>query len=509
MKSTLLKTLAATSLVATTHGAINVTGVSFKERGVNAPAGTIISNPGTVGTTRGYLILDSTVSTATPNKATYIEYGAIRDGGDVTKYYTIDTDFTEFRADLISGETGGLRLYGHMLAPVLVAATPNPQIPFSGTALGTNFPNRLSFDQTAFQTGGSDALAGPRVLTAGSSTLRSVVSGSGAPVAVRADTLAGVQAELIARLKLQNYVRIAGEAPEITTDLPLTDTIQDGVSKTYTVALDPDVFPGSGDTFAAPTFQWYKNNVAIAGATTASLVITGAQATTGAGSYKVVVTNAVGSDTSNTLVVTPVVTAFLADIPATLTLNGANSFTFVPTLNPTPVTPPTFQWFKATAAAGPFNPVASPPTSNVRRLTVIPGETNTGAGFYRLDVTTSAGTISSTVCNVTTAVAGTTFCFTTNLPRTNSVAFSGTLVLSPVVNAAANPAVASRQWSKAAPGSTTFVDIPAGSGGTSATFTVNGNDAAANGPGTYRMIATSAAPVQTITTVECVITTAP
>ncbi|HEY1122992.1 MAG TPA: hypothetical protein VGE67_15375, partial [Haloferula sp.] len=62
MKSTLLKTLAATSLVATTQAEVHVLGASFKERGVNAPLGVIITNPGTVAATRGYLIMDGTVA---------------------------------------------------------------------------------------------------------------------------------------------------------------------------------------------------------------------------------------------------------------------------------------------------------------------------------------------------------------------------------------------------------------------------------------------------------------
>jgi len=110
MKSTLLKTLAAASLVATTQAEIQVLGFSFKERGVNAPQGAILPNPGTVQATRAYLIIDDTVDNTTPNAATYIEYKEVRNAGVISRVYTTDTDFKAFLADSISGDSGGLRI---------------------------------------------------------------------------------------------------------------------------------------------------------------------------------------------------------------------------------------------------------------------------------------------------------------------------------------------------------------------------------------------------------------
>jgi hypothetical protein len=56
----------------------------------------------------------------------------------------------------------------------------------------------------------------------------------------------------------------------------------------------------------APTYQWFSNGIAIAGATSATLTLSNVQ-TTNAGSYTVVVSNALGSVTSS---------------PATLTVNA-------------------------------------------------------------------------------------------------------------------------------------------------------------------------------------------
>lgn len=512
MKSILLKTLAAASLVATSHAAIHVMGASFKERGVNAPSGDIIPNPGTVVATRGYLILDSTMLTTTPGLATYIEYGEIRGGGVVDRFFTVDTDFDAFRADVITGDSGGLRLYGHMHAPVLVAPVTNPLIPFSGTLFGTGFPRKLSFDQTVFQVGASDTVTGPQIVSAGASTLRSVISGSANPVKVSATTMAGATDELVARLRKQGYVRDA-VAPEITTDLPATWQLQDGATKAFSVTLSPDSFPDPEDTFAAPTYQWFKGGTLIPGATAATFTVTGgvSTATNGIGSYNVVVTNDAGSVTSGTVVVTPIATTFATNLPTTdTTLVGANSKFLSTVISPTPITPPTFQWLKATSAAGPFTPITAANGGTNASLLVIGGEAATGTGFYRQDVTTSAGTIQSAVCNLTVGVVGTNFAFTANLPRTQSLASGATFTLSPVVNSAAGtPAVSFRQWFKAPlnnPTSFTLISP----GGDGSTFVVTGNAAASNGPGVYRMVATSVGATPTvITTIDCTVTTAP
>jgi hypothetical protein len=154
---------------------------------------------------------------------------------------------------------------------------------------------------------------------------------------------------------------------------------------------------------------------------------------------------------------------------------------------------------------------------NDPKLVVIGGETApvgsvaTGAGFYRLDVTTSAGLVSSTVSNITVTTApGTNFVFTTNSPRTLSVALSGTAKISPIINASAvpSPTLATRRWYKAPLNTTNFVEL---TGSLNAIeLEVSGNAINEKGPGVYRMVATNTAtPAVTITTIDTVVTTAP
>ena len=72
---------------------------------------------------------------------------------------------------------------------------------------------------------------------------------------------------------------------------------------------DALVLSATSSTLPMPTYQWYKDGVAltngsgISGATTATLTIANVKATT-AGSYTVVATNAYGSTTSDAAVIT-------------------------------------------------------------------------------------------------------------------------------------------------------------------------------------------------------------
>ncbi len=95
-------------------------------------------------------------------------------------------------------------------------------------------------------------------------------------------------------------------APSIATH-PASQTVAAGANVTFTVTAS-----GSPD----PTFQWRRDDVALAGATSASLVLTNVQAAQ-AGSYTVVVTNSAGSVTSQAAVLT---IAPPAGNPPTLTL---------------------------------------------------------------------------------------------------------------------------------------------------------------------------------------------
>jgi hypothetical protein len=501
MNSIILKTLAAASLVAAAQAQVHVLGAVWKERGLSAPAGTIVLNPGTVAATRGYMIFDPSILTAAPGPGTLIQYRDARSGGVIQRTYTINSGFRAFSGDIIVGDSGGRRIYGQIHAPMTIANVPNATLPYSGSALPTGYPSKLRFDDTVFQVGTATPLTGPRIVDLGATLARSVISGSASTVNVEATSIAGATAELTARLEKAGFTR-AAVVPVITTGLPATIALQDGQSQVLSVTVGADAFP-------APTYKWFRDNVQVSTAPT--FTVTGAAVATGPGTYRVEVSTSAGTATSTTTV-TSVAYTFATNLPATFSLPGASSTVLNVVLSPAPIpapTPqPTYQWFKNNVAITPAN------GGTAETLLIIGGEAITGAGTYRVQVTNGSGLVSvSANCVVSVPAAGTAFVFTTNVPRTAKPLFTGTVTLAPVVNAAAVPSStsATRQWFRAPlDNPTAFVAIPAGDGGTTNNIIVSGDASNVRPPGVYRLVVTSTvAPITTITSIDCVVTTGP
>ena len=500
MNSIILKTLAAASLVAAAQAQVHVLGAVWKERGLSAPAGTIVLNPGTIAATRGYMIFDPSILTAAPGPGTLIQYRDARSGGVIQRTYTINSGFRAFSGDIIAGDSGGRRIYGQIHAPTTIANVPNATLPYSGSALPTGYPSKLRFDDTVFQVGTATPLTGPQIVDLGATLARSVISGSASSVNVEATSIAGATAELTARLEKAGFTR-AAVVPVITTGLPATIALQDGQSQVLSVTVGPDAFP-------APIYKWFRNDVQVSTAPT--FTVTGADVATGAGTYRVEVSSSAGTATSTTTV-TSVAYTFATNLPPTVSIPGASSAVLSVVLSPAPIPAPipqpTYQWFKNSVAITAANGGTAP------TLLIIGGEAITGAGTYRVEVKNSAGTTSVSANSVVSApAAGTAFVFTTNVPRTAKPLFTTTVNLSPVVNTASpSAATSTRQWFKAPlDNPTAFLPIAAGDGGTTLILAVSGDNANVKGPGVYRLVVTSTvAPITTITSIDCVVTTGP
>lgn len=502
MNSILLKTFAAASLVAAAQAEVHVLGAVWKERGLSAPAGTIVPNPGTIASTRGYLIFDQTILTAAPGPGTLIQYRDARSGGVILRTYTIDSLFRAFNGDIIAGDSGGRRIYGQIHAPNTIANVTGVTMPYSGTPFPTGYPSKLRFDDTVFQVGTATPLTGPQIVDLGATLARSVISGSASSVNVEATTIAAATLELEARLVNAGFTR-AATPPVITTNLPLTLQLIEGSSQVLSVGLT--------NAFPTPTYQWFKDNQAIpavSGGTSPTFTVSGVASSTtnGLGIYRVEVSTSAGTAVSSSTTVTGQQFTFATNLPPTTAVIGANSTTLNVVLSPTPIVTPTYRWFKGAAQ------VPDTIGGNLPALTVIGGEAATGAGVYRVEVTGWAGVVSSAATTLTITAAGTNFCFTTNVPRTAKPLFNTTVNLSPVVNTASpSTATSTRQWFKAPlDNPTAFAPIPAGDGGTTLILAVSGDNANVKGPGVYRLVVTTTTiPITTITSIDCVVTTGP
>jgi len=139
-------------------------------------------------------------------------------------------------------------------------------------------------------------------------------------------------------------VTAAAVAPSITTQ-PASQTVTAGQTATFSVAA----------TGTAPlSYQWMKNNTAIAGATAASYTTPATTSAANGSQFAVVVTNTAGSMTSSTATLTVSAAAVAPSITAqpvsqTVTVGQTATFSVVAT----GTAPLSYQWMKnSTAIAG-------------------------------------------------------------------------------------------------------------------------------------------------------------
>jgi alpha-tubulin suppressor-like RCC1 family protein len=173
-------------------------------------------------------------------------------------------------------------------------------------------------------------------------------------------------------------VNPAGVAPSITTQ-PLGQSLGLGTSATLTVVA-------AGTSPLA--YQWSKNGAAITGATSASLTFSSLSASD-AGSYAVVVSNALGSVGSSAASLAVVTPPTITIQPANQTVIAGASLTL--SVTATGAGPLTYQWSKnGTAISGATSPSFSLSSSAAL-----------DAGSYRVVVTTPGASVTSNTATVT------------------------------------------------------------------------------------------------------------
>ncbi|MBI5772017.1 MAG: immunoglobulin domain-containing protein, partial [Verrucomicrobia bacterium] len=208
--------------------------------------------------------------------------------------------------------------------------------------------------------------------------------------------------------------------PAITTP-PGNQTVVAGTSVTFSV---------TATGAPAPTYQWRKGGVNIAGATNGSLTLANVQIGD-AGSYDVIVSNTAGSVTSGAATLTVNVPPVISTPPASQTVVAGASVTFTIVVTGTPA--PTYQWKRSGVdLAGATN--ASLTLANVQ---------GGDAGSYTVVVTNPAGSLVSTAA-VLTVNAGVAPAITTQ-PLGRTVAAGATVTFTVVATGTPAPAY---QWRK-------------------------------------------------------------
>ncbi len=212
-------------------------------------------------------------------------------------------------------------------------------------------------------------------------------------------------------------VSTANAAPSIT-EQPENAEAQVGASATLSV---------SATGTPAPSYQWRKDGTAIAGATSAKLVIASVQ-TTDAGSYDVVVSNSVGSVTSRLVrldVATSEQSPTIDSQPVSLGVIVGQRAKFSVEAESDPA--PTYQWTKGGTAI----PGANQATFTIAAVQV------SDAGTYAVIVTNASGSVTSHNATLTvyandfagsyTGTIGTNGQFAFKVDHDHTASFLGTL----------------------------------------------------------------------------------
>jgi hypothetical protein len=251
-------------------------------------------------------------------------------------------------------------------------------------------------------------------------------------------------------------------APAVTTN-PASQTVTSGHNVTFTAAATGN---------PTPTVQWEVSTdggntfTNVAGATSATLTISGATASQNGSIYHAVFTNSVGSTTTAnaTLTVNYAPTIGSAPVSQTVTAGQAVTFTASATGNPAP----TVQWQVSTNGGSSYSSI-----SGATSTTLTIGSTTASQNGYRYRAVfaNSVGTATTTSATLTVLYAPTV---STN-PTSQSVTQGQTATFT--VAATGNPAP-NVQWQVSTDGGNTFTNI---AGATSTTLTISSTTTSQNG----------------------------
>jgi hypothetical protein len=248
-------------------------------------------------------------------------------------------------------------------------------------------------------------------------------------------------------------VNAAAVAPAITTQ-PASATVTAPGTATFSVAA-------SGT--APLAYQWRKNGVNIPGATGSSYTTPSTTTADSGSTFRVVVSNSAGSVMSNAAALTVNAAAVAPAIttpPASVTVTAPGTATFSVAASGT--TPLTYQWQK--------NGANIPGATGSSYTT--PSTTTADSGStFRVVVSNSAGSVTSTAATLTVNVVATTSCtFTLSQTRSTYPAGGGTASVTVTApNGCAWTSVSNVSWITIAAGKT-------GTGTGSVVYTVEANE---------------------------------
>lgn len=199
-------------------------------------------------------------------------------------------------------------------------------------------------------------------------------------------------------------------APSFTTQPAPTTTVDAGGNVTLTASTSAD---------PAATYQWkvstdggaftsISNSGVYSGATTSSLVITGATAALNGDAYELVATNSVGNQASSAADLTVDFGPSFTAQPSAQTVQAGGTATFTAAVSANPAA--TYQWQVSTNGGGTWTPlqnagIYSGVTTATLTITQAPSSLNTN--LYQLVASNTLGTVDSNTAALTVDYAAT------------------------------------------------------------------------------------------------------
>lgn len=312
------------------------------------------------------------------------------------------------------------------------------------SATGNPAGTTVSFDPAAIAVGASTAvtLNGTNTLNAGTYNITVTGVATGAPT----------------RTALLSYTVQSGSGPAITTQ-PANQTTCVGSNATFTVA-------------ATGTYQWQVNTGSgfsnISGATSASLVISGATASQSGNAYRCVVTGQCGSTTSSSATLTVNTLPAIVSNPSNVAECTGTSVSFTVTASGTALT---YQWQQSTDGGVTFSNITGATAATYTIASTVLAQNGNRfrcvvSGACTPSVTSTAATLTLSAAPVITAnpVAAASIC------EGASTSF--------VVAATTPVGTLTYQWQASTNGGTTWTNV---SGATNATFNQSNVPATQNG----------------------------
>ncbi len=280
-------------------------------------------------------------------------------------------DFSEANADADNDGYTNLEEYLNWLATPRAEVAPNATLQVDLSKLTRGYTNAPVHVVSSAQNG---------TVTLGADGKTASFTPSGDFVGLASFAYSVTDADSSSMSGIVNIRVTSAEPVPAITAHPLSQTASAGASVSLSVTATN-----------AASYQWNKNGVALTGATTATLTITGAQASD-SGNYTVDVINTSGTVTSNvaTLEVNAVVVApTITTHPVDQIIKVGETASF--SVDATGTAPFTYQWKKGAAAiTGATNAT----------LTISDAQTS-DSGSYTVEISNSAGTVTSNPANLT------------------------------------------------------------------------------------------------------------